>query len=97
MKLQTAKPIGYAMAPSFPSLAGYPLCGWVFASHPSNVSFRLPVELEHIRHDGGLSAQTVFAMRLTRRTAPSEVRGDPRDLPQCFAQERWRQGMLSMF
>jgi hypothetical protein len=29
----------------------------------------------HVRHDGGLSAQTILAMRLTRRTGPSDVRG----------------------
>ncbi len=62
----------YAMAPPFPSLAG------AFASHPSNVSFRLPAELAHVRHGDGLSAQTILGLRLTWRTAPSDVRGDPR-------------------
>jgi hypothetical protein len=65
----------YAKTPPFPSVARVPACGWVFASHPSNVSFRLPAELAHVRHDGGLSAQTILGMRLTRRTAPSDVRG----------------------
>ncbi len=66
------RPIRYAMAPPFPSLAGAP------PLTPSNVSFRSSAELAHVRHDDGLSAQTVLDVRLTWRTAPSDVRGDPR-------------------
>jgi hypothetical protein len=59
----------YAMAPPFPSLAGAPPL-----TH-SNISFRLPVELAHVRHDDGLSAQTILGMRPMSRTAPSDGEG----------------------
>ncbi len=63
------------VAPTLPSLAG------ASVSHPPKSSFRSPAELAHVRHGGGLSAQTVLGVRLPWRTAPSVHKAGPRETP----------------
>ena len=69
----------WAWASSFPSLAG------ASVSHPPKASLRSPVKLAHVRHDGGLSAQTILGVRLPRRTAPSVHKAGTRETPAMLA------------
>ena len=61
-----------AMAPPFPSLAGAPPLTLPTSPSACLRNSRTPAI------DSRLTAQTVLGMRLTWRTAPSDVRGDPR-------------------